>query len=708
MAVVKSNKDEANEFLELGISLVQNWRIALVCCILSLGIGSFVAEWIRPVYEADALLQIESKGKGNKAFTGDLGALFSSGTPTETEIELVRSRRVIGTVVEALGLRNDVLPVGFLDRLLHKEGRLELNALEIPREVIEEPSDRGEPWKVVATDSLHYSLFDFQGKEIFSNCEIGKDYETLYTTSLGSAPVKIAASFMKARAGQTFEIRKLFRQSAIARFESAFDVEERGKRTGILEFTYQDVYPDRAAYILNEVARAYQRQNVEQRSLEAKTTIEFLENQLPLVRGKLDSAEQTLNQYRTQVGSADIASETKIVLETQTRLQQQILEMEQRRQATVRLFHEEHPTVKTLDEQIQKLKAELSKTAGKVKQMPEKQQEVLRLSSDVELNKLLYTNMLNNIQQLRLVAAGEVGSVQIIDEAEPTLAPIKPKKNLIRIAALFFGVCLAIGIVSIKKRMHSGIKDSRTIERELGISVYAKIPKGTVAQGIRGTLPLALAAPDDVAVEQIRTLRTSLEFMMPDSGASVIALSGLIPGVGKSFVSVNLAALFAGTGKRVVLIDADLRKGRLHKEFGFKRDNGLSDVLMNKVTLEEALHTTSVENLSLLVCGKVPASPAELLGSARYATLISTLRSQFDIVIVDTPPVMLVTDAMLVCRHADQGVMVVEYDKHALDAIREGMELFTKGAPESLHKSIVINKYVHRKSDGYGYKYGKY
>ena len=707
MAIKKSNKDEGNELAELLISLGSNWPVVLIICLFTTLGGIIVAEYIRPVYEVNALLQVESKSKGVNGLTGDLSSLFSNSSPTETEIELVKSRRVGNIVIEALGLHYEVVPVGFLNRIFQKSARLELDSLEIPRAIIEDADDKSLPWVVVATDSSHYSFYDFKDSLLLENAELKETYEISYTTTLGNAPVKIAVKRMNAVAGQKFEVRRYLKQQAFAAFNSAFDVKEKGKRTGILEFTYEDFYADRAAKILNEIAFAYQRNNVAQRSLEAQSTIQFLENQLPIVKNRLDSSEQVLNQYRSQVGSADIKEEAKIVLEKQMKLQQQLLDLEQKRQETVRLFHEEHPTVKTLDERISKIKGELSKAFSQVKKMPETQQEVLRLSSDVEINKLLYTNMLNNIQQLKLVAAGEVGSVRIIDEAEPTLGPKKPKKKMFYVMGFFLGICFSVGFISLKNKMKSGIKDSRTIERELGISVYAKIPKGVPTKNT-GHLPLAVASPDDLAVEAMRTLRTSLEFMMPETGSSVIAVSGLIPGVGKSFVSVNLAALFASVGKKVIIIDADLRKGRLHKEFGFSKDNGLSEVLMGKTSLDNAIKETSVPGLSLMVCGKIPSTPAELLGSRKYENLIAALREKYDIILVDTPPVMLVTDAMYVCRHTDQAIMVVEYNRHALDAIKEAVELFTKGAKDSLHTSIVINKYVHRKSDGYGYKYGKY
>ena len=314
--------------------------------------------------------------------------------------------------------------------------------------------------------------------------------------------------------------------------------------------------------------------------------------------------------------------------------------------------------------------------------------------------------MLNNIQQLRLVSAGEVGSVRIIDYAEQVTVPTKPKKKVILCVALFLGFLVGATIVSIKSKFSSGVKSANFIEKETGFTVYAKVPKGN-PKGTKGTRPLAVVEPDDVAVESLRALRSSIEFSMMDEGGSIIGVSGLIPGVGKSFISVNLAALFAGLGKKVLLIDADLRKGRLHKEFGIKRGDGLSQILLRKVEPENVIFPTEVENLFVIPCGSVPANPAELLGSKHYAEIINKFKQEYDLVIVDTPPIMLVTDAALACHVADQIVMVIEYNKHSIEAIKDGMSQILKGNPQA-HASIVINKYEHSRTEGYGYKYGKY
>ena len=695
-----SSKKEETDLFDLLKELVKNWKIMVPCLILSGIVGVFIAMWIRPVYQVDALLQIESKNNKNMGMMGGLGSLFATTSPAETEIELIKSRQIIGEAVEKMRLQYVATPINKMDRLLHKEGRMELNNFDYPWENLPE-TEKIKPWIAEVTDSLTYDLYDHHNKKILSGI-VGQTYRVPYVNDT----LIFSVLNMKATAGQKFELGKLERLDAIDIFKGAFDVKEKGKKTGILEFSYQDIYPDRATKILNEIATSYLRQNVEQRNAEAQKTLEFLEKQLPDIKAQMDSSLLKFNTYRNKVGSVDIGAETQIILEKRNKLQQSLLDLQQRKQSAVRLFQPEHPTIKTLEEQENTLKRELAINYAATKKLPNTQQEVLKLTNEVDMSKHLYTTMLNNIQQLKLVSAGEVGSVRIIDFAEEVTRPIKPKKTLIACIALFFGMLFGAIIITIKNKLNNGVRDANFIERETGFSVYAKVPKGN-PNGTKGTRPLAVVEPDDVAIESLRALRSSLEFSMEDGSQPIIGVSGLIPGVGKSFISVNLAALFAGLGKKVLLIDADLRKGRLHKEFGIKRGKGLSQILLHTATLQEVISKTEVDNLEIIPCGNVPSNPSELLGSKYYSAIIEDLKKQYDLIIIDTPPIMLVTDAALACRVASQIVMVIEYNRHSIEAIQDGMKQLLKGNND-VHASFVINKYEHGHNDGYGYKYGKY
>ncbi|MCQ2061996.1 MAG: polysaccharide biosynthesis tyrosine autokinase [Fibrobacter sp.] len=698
--MASSSKKEETDLFDLLKNLAKNWTIMAPCIILAGIIGVIVAMWIRPIYQVDALLQIESKNTKSAGMMSGLGDLFSTTSPAETEIELINSRQVVGDAVEKLHLRYSAVPTNKLERLLHKEGRMDVNQFEVPWEKLP-VEEQKMPWFAIAKDSLSFDLFDHNRKKVLSGV-VGQTYKFPYAGD--TATFSVYRMFV--HEGQEFEITKAERLDAIKAFRGAFNVKEKGKKTGILEFSYQDIYPDRATEILNEVASNYLRQNVEQRNAEAQRTLEFLEKQLPDVKAQMDSTLLKYNTFRNRVGSVDINAETRLVLEKRTKLQQDLLELQQKKQSAIRLFQPEHPTVKTLEEQENALKRELASNSSEAKRLPATQQEVLKLTNEVDMSKSMYTSMLNNIQQLKLVSAGEVGSVRIIDYAEPVTNPTKPKKKMILCLALFLGFLLGATIIMLKEKISSGVKDSHFIERETGYSVYAKVPKGN-PNGTKGTRPLAVVEPDDVAVESLRALRSSLEFSMMEGSRPIIGVSGLIPGVGKSFISVNLAALCAGLGKKVILIDADLRKGRLHKEFGIKRGKGLSQILLNEVSYPDVIQHTEVENLDVLPCGQVPPNPAELLGSKHYTALIDELEKTYDMIIVDTPPIMLVTDAALACRVASQIVMVIEYNKHSIDAIKDGMAQLLKGN-STAHASFVINKYEHGHADGYGYKYGKY
>ena len=384
--MASSAKKEETDLFDLLKDLVKNWHIMLPCLILSGILGVIAAMWIRPVYQVNALLQIESKSNKGMAgaMMGGLGSLFASSSPAETEIELIKSRQIIGDAVDKMHLQYIATPTSKIQRLLHKEGRMELNQLEIPWEKIPE-IERYKPWTALVKDSVTFKLFDHNKKMVLDNGHAGETYKIPYAGDT----VTFCIFKMNAKKGQRFELVKRDRLDAIESFKSVFDIAEKGKKTGILEFSYQDIYPDRATDVLNEIATTYLRQNVERSNAEAQKTLEFLEKQLPEVKGQMDSAMLRFNNYRNRIGSVDIGAETRLVLEKRTKLQQDLLTLQQKKQDAIRLFQPEHPAIKTYEEQENAIKRELAANTSESKRLPATQQEVLKLSNEVELTKVM-------------------------------------------------------------------------------------------------------------------------------------------------------------------------------------------------------------------------------------------------------------------------------------------------------------------------------
>ena len=297
------------------------------------------------------------------------------------------------------------------------------------------------------------------------------------TAAYGGDTLVIQVKRLLATPGQKFVLAQSEPLDAVRGLVKKLNVAEKGKQTGIIGVSYTDNYADRAASILNSIANIYLRQNVEMRSAEAEKTLEFLESQLPGVKAKLDSSEKKLADYRLKIGSVDMTGETRSHLEKVAELETEILKLDQQRQEATRLFKEEHPAVQTIVQQQNRLRSELSKLKKSAENMPRTQQDVLSLQEEVAVNNAQYTAMLNNIQQLRVVRAGEVGNVRIVDYAQIERRPSKPNKKIVMagcVGGFFLLGALLIYLLQMTKR---GVRSSLEIERETGISVYAKIPK---------------------------------------------------------------------------------------------------------------------------------------------------------------------------------------------------------------------------------------
>ncbi|WP_290727213.1 polysaccharide biosynthesis tyrosine autokinase [Fibrobacter sp. UBA2449] len=669
----------------------------IIIAIVSTLLGGVYAMWVRPSYTSDALLQVNVKGASSKSTKalGEMGAVLDLASPADAEIELIKSRMVLSYVVAAEHVHLWTIPVGSWDRLMHREGRMDLDSLRIP------PKVRAKKWMAEVKGDDSYSVFSPDGKKVLDG-KVGE----VFTTPYAGDTLAIRVNFLEARVGQKFILVQGSPLAAERALASGLNVHEKGKQTGIISVRYSHRYPDRAASILNTIAKTYLRQNVEMRSAEAEKTLEFLEGQLPGVKTKLDSAEKVLADYRHKVGSVDIGGETKAHLDKEGQLQRQIMQLEQDRQAAMRLFKAEHPNVQTIVKQQSKLRAELAVLKKDAEKMPLTQQEVKRLQEEVAVNNEVYTNMLNNIQQLRVVRAGEVGNVRIVDFAQVEQSQSKPNKSRILIAAFVAGLILGLLLVIVIRVFKNGVRSASEIERETGLSVFAKIPQSPnkLLRGhkhLHHGAPFVLQNTEDKVSESFRSLQTALMFLMPKPEHSVVLVMGLIPGVGKSFVSLNLAATVAASGKKVLLIDADMRRGVIHSGAKF----GLADVLLGLATLETAIVQKHADNLFVMNAGKTKLAACELLRSDAMDKLLKEAREKFDLVIVDTPPLNLVTDAELICPLVDFSLFVLHYGRHSMDEIKETVERVRRYSDKPA--AIVMN-HCEREPGHYGYGYGYY
>lgn len=686
----------ANNSITLLDALFILWKrryFLLLFILAGVVVGLAIGQWIRPQFTSDAMLQIDPKGNkaANRAM-GEMGAILDVASPADAEIELIKSRLVLSFVVAEEHLEYSATPVSALNRMLHREGRMDIGYLFIPKEA------RSEKWYAVVTGENTYAVYSEDESKLVE----GNVGELLKAPYEGDTLQIRVDRIRKASVGEKFKISQLNPLLAVRKLAKSLKVAEKGKQTGVIGVSYSHRYADRAASILNTIANTYVRQNVEMRSADAAKTLEFLESQLPAIKAKLDSSEKILSDYRHHIGSVDMTGETRAHLDKEMDLQRQLLQLEQQRQQVTRLFKEEHPSVQTIVKQQNRLRGELGRLRKNAESMPTTQQELIRLQENVAVNNSQYTTMLNNIQQLRVVRAGEVGNVRVVDFAQIEPKPSKPKKMNILICSIAASFMIGVLIVFLRRMMRNGVRSSQELEHATDVSVYAKIPesKNRTLNDKRHKQTLVESSPNDQACEAFRTLQTALDFSLSEEH-NVVLVCGLVPGVGKSFVSKNLAAVYAMNGKRVLLIDADMRKGVIRSS----KHAGLTEILSGKVSWREAVTDTRLENLFVLGCGKRLMSPSELLRHDRFKNILAEMKAEYDMILVDTPPVSLVTDAELIYPLVDFALMVVHYGTDSVSQIKESISNLRRYADKPC--AFVMN-HCEYEPGHYGYGYGYY
>lgn len=700
-----------------GLLVDHRWLI-IGTTLIALFLGVAYGLLATPIYKADALLQVEDKQGGVPGFS-ELNELFTEESSADAEIQIIRSRMVLGDVIDQLHLDIQVEP----DRLTLIGG---LGAPDPAPEFVPKPLFAGYRDSETFVTVKHFRVPEaLEGKAFTLLEENGQPTLYLEDQKVGSAavgsPIKSEDGSIQLEIGEweygeePLSLMKQARADAVNKLRGRLSVSEQGKATGIIAMAITGPHKIRIRTILDSISENYLLQNIKRMSAEAQNSLDFLDEQLPEIKEKLTGAEEKLNAYRLKSESVDLSLETESVLGRLVAIEAKINELKIKESEVSARFTQEHPAYRTLIQQRGSLMQEKEELNKQIKTLPETQQEVLRLMRDVEVNQEIYVGLLNKVQELRIMKAGTVGSVRIIDRALVQTEPVKPKKPLVAILAAMLGAMSSVAYVLVRAAFNRGIESPEQLE-EQGISVYASIPlsqhqlkvdrlealKRRRQKKDKEAIPLlALADPNDLAVEALRSLRTSLHFAMMEASNKVLMVSGPSPGVGKSFVTANLAAVLAQTGQKVVVIDADMRKGHMHRFFDNRNDAGLSDYLSGQKEQEAVIQATKMENLAFIPRGQVPPNPSELLMHNRFKTLMESLSEQYDIVLVDTPPILAVTDAAIVGQLAGSSLIVTRFGVNSVKEVDITLTRFAQNNVEI--KGAILNCMERRASNEYGY-----
>lgn len=706
-----STASKENEDIDLGhligTLIDHRWLLIGITALFAV-LGIIYSLFATPIYQADATIQVE-QNEGNSLVNNISQMLPNSQPASSTEIGLITSRMVVGKTVEDLELDTVVeqkyLPIfgrGWARLTGQEPGQIAISRVTIPESISEKPLE------LLVVDENNY-IVEFDGKEIIKG--------TVGALSSGHG-VSLLVSEISADPGTVFEVSKLSKLVATLHLLDILNVEDKGKDTGILSISLLGENPEQIKRIVDSISNNYLMQNVERKSEEAERSLAFLKEQLPSVRESLNTAEDKLNRFRRENDSVDLSLEAKSVLDTIVGVESQLNELTFKEAEISKLYTKEHPAYRSLLEKRITLQQEKGKLDKRVSKMPQTQQEILRLTRDVDAGKEIYMQLLNKQQELSITKASTVGNVRIIDPAVVQPKPVKPKKSLIVVFVTLLGGAFSVVIVLVKNMLHRGIENPDQLE-ERGINVYASIPLSEWQQkkdselilrnkksNTRSKTLLAVGNPTDLAIEAIRSLRTSLHFAMLESKNNVLMICGASPNIGKTFVTINLAAVIAQTGLRVLTIDADMRKGYSHTLLDLPWQDGLSDILSQQVSIEKAIKKTSIGNLDFISRGTIPPNPSELLMGVKFNELVEWAEKNYDIVMIDTPPILAVTDAAIIGRLSGTSLMIARFAVNTVKEIEVSIQRFNQNGIDI--KGVILNAAERRVSSSYGYGYYQY
>nr|WP_289056620.1 GNVR domain-containing protein [uncultured Psychrobacter sp.] len=739
MSTGKKDNDDI-DLMALALVLLRGWRIIAVMAVFGLLLGLLYSRYVNPTFKSDALIQIEENTQGVEALGESISELVGTEvSKAETEAELIRSRMILEPVVELLHLRIRLTDpnIGHLNKLksdgiatqVNTPDEVSLNtesgAVKVSQFQVA-PAYLNQAFTLIRSETgfvLSNGVDKFQG-------QIGQAHQFQGVEGL----IAILVTDLPATA-YPVQIRKQTLKTTTDAINSALSVEEKGQKTGILQLSMVGGNQEQVTTILNQIVQSYVAQNQSRGSEETTKTLAFMETQIPLLKEKLEAAEARFNDFRKKYGTIDVGKEAELLLNEKSRIDEQLNELNLKKADLTTYYTEQHPLVVQINQQLKVLNNRTREIGNTVAGLPEIQREFLKLSEDTAINREIYLTLLKNYEQLKIVKAGQIGYARIIDSPTSTFNAIAPNKLQIMMLAALVGTMLGVIMVLLKNLMRNVVKDPEHLEASTGIPVIATIPRSPLLSRLSKKKKaharmLAHVDHSSLSYEAIKSLRTNLIFGMPtgtitEQPAQVILITGESPGVGKSFITANLSEVFAQLDKKVLIIDGDMRLGELHQMFNKSAEDGLADYLLQDketvfvndeqptsvqidkaasvLTIESIIHPTGMAQIDFIPRGRQSANPTSLLIGESFRQLLAALKTRYDYIVIDSPPILAASDAMVLAQQADKVLIVTKFNQSVEGQLVYAIKQMNKANIKV--DGIVLNDVQQGLMDKYSYHY---
>ncbi|WP_338939621.1 polysaccharide biosynthesis tyrosine autokinase [Paraburkholderia sp. 22B1P] len=664
-----------------------------------------------PVYSADVLVRVdppEPNALGLALQTQE--ALPPPAPSPSTEMGVMRSRTVLDPVIDRYRFDVSIKPrripiIGDVADKFSTPGEpngawlglksfawggevVKVGYLNVPQNLEEEKLD------LIALGDGAYELLGPSGEFLIKGV-VGKPAE-------GNG-ISVLVNQLAARPGTHFEVIRWNSVDATKRFMDVVKITDKVKDSGLIQIEYADKSPSKAAEVANALGQQYLAAAIAGRQLNDTQTLNFIKGELPRLLADLRKSEEALKSFRAKSNSMQPTTEAQSYLQGGLDLDRQIASLELQRTQLLDKYAPGSRWIQSVDTQLAQLKKTKSEFDGRFQGMPASERESVDLIRAQKVAETVYMGMVQKAEQLTVRRASTTGGAHILDTAVRPHRPVKPDPLIVLPGGFVLGLVAGVFIVFMRRHVLVGVTDPRYVERRLSVPVVGEVlfshQQSLLDRGLpaaarkplpgaagRGALPVQRGAeggeaatgekidpsfgtsgnkilaerfPHDASVEALREVRTAMARDLAHTRNNIVMVTGPTTSAGKSFVAANLATLHAEAGARVALIDGDMRRGHLAAFFSQSNRGGLSEVLAERIPLRDALRQVGIDGVTFMSCGARPENPAALLTRPRFREVLQRLSNHFDMVIVDTPPFLAVTDASIIANETGASLLVL-------------------------------------------------